>query len=142
MFKYLGLVILLLIVSCESSKKEESSSAIVYDMYEASEMANLMNDMYAYNEQLKDSIIAGYEPTHFPLEFLKLHSAELSNFKSRNENFEAFSKLFIAAEQQIFNTDSDRPAADRFNSAINLCISCHQTECSGPIPRIRKLLIP
>lgn len=121
----------------ENSKKEK----IVYDMYEPSEMANLMNQMYAYNESVKNIIIAGEDIQGFPLEFLKIHSAELSDFKERNQTFESFSKLFIEAEKELYNPESDLSETERFNNVINLCISCHQTECTGPIPRIRKLLI-
>lgn len=123
--------------SAQAIKKEK----IVYDMYQPSEMANLMNQMYAHNVEVKNDILAGNMPTEFPLDFLKIHSAELSEFKDRNEIFQSFSKLFINAEKEIYNTESTIPIEERFNRAVNLCISCHQTECTGPIPRIKKLLI-
>ena len=77
----------------------------------------------------------------FPTDFLKIHTAQLSDFKKRNAKFEAFSKLYIVAEQDVFNSESAMPVKDRFNNAVGICISCHQTECTGPIPRIKKLLI-
>lgn len=100
-----------------------------------------MNEMYAHNLEIKKAILEGGIPTQFPMDFLKIHTAELSEFKSRNETFESFSKLFIETEKEIFNEASTIPLEDRYNNAINLCISCHQTECTGPIPRIKKLLI-
>lgn len=121
----------------ETAEKEK----IVYDMYQPSEMANLMNQMYAHNVTVKNDILAGNLPTEFPLDFLKIHSAELSEFKDRNDIFQSFSKLFIDAEKEIYNTESAVPIEERFNRAVSLCISCHQTECTGPIPRIRKLII-
>ncbi|MEJ6792161.1 MAG: hypothetical protein QNK89_05345 [Lacinutrix sp.] len=134
------------ILSCnskveESDTKEEVSKAKVYDMYEPSEMANLMNEFYAENLKIKNEILAGNIPKEFPTDFLKIHTAELSNFKTRNAKFEAFSNLYIVAEQEVFNTESNIPVQERFNNAIGVCISCHQTECTGPIPRIQKLLI-
>lgn len=127
----------------ENEPVQETTKAekIVYDMYEPSEMANLMNQMYAHNLKVKNDILSGKIPSEFPLDFLKIHSAELSEFKARNEIFQSFSKLFIEAEKEIYNTESTVPLEDRFNRAVNLCISCHQTECTGPIPRIKKLLI-
>jgi hypothetical protein len=110
-------------------------------MYQPSEMANLMNEMYAQNLKVKEDILNGIVPEEFPLDFLKIHSAELSEFKSRNDTFQSFSKLFIESEKEIFNTDSPIPLEERYNNTINLCISCHQTECTGPITRIQKLLI-
>jgi len=110
-------------------------------MYEPSEMSLLMNQMYEINERIKKDILDGKTPEDFPLEFLKIHTAELSEFKYRNETFESFSKLFLEKQQDIFKTNKNDEAKRRFNQAINLCISCHKTECTGPIPRIEKLLI-
>lgn len=133
-------LISLLILSCNSEKKGEKKD-LVFDMYEPSEMSLLMNRMYEINERIKKDILEGKNPEDFPLEFLKIHTAELSDFKYRNETFESFSKLFIQKEKDIFETGSNEEAKKRFNQAINLCISCHKTECTGPIPRIKKLLI-
>lgn len=134
---------LLLFFGCNNTKEEvvAGKEEVVYDMYQPSEMANLMNQMFAQNLQIKKDILEGIIPTEFPLDFLKIHTAELSEFKSRNETFQSFSKLFIESEKEIFNTESQVPLEERYNNTINLCISCHQTECTGPITRIQKLLI-
>ncbi|MDX1278152.1 hypothetical protein [Oceanihabitans sediminis] len=143
--KYLFYILFLSFVfSCGSTEKKEGETTKqkkVYDIYEPSEMAILMNQMYKRNEEIKKEILAGKIPTEFPSDFLEIHTANLSDFKERNEKFEAFSNLFIEAEKEIFNTASAVPVENRFNNAINLCISCHQTECTGPIPRIKKLII-
>ena len=97
--------------------------------------------MYDYNVTVRQRILEGEKLDVFPSNFLNIHSAELSDFKSRNETFEGFSKLFIQKEKEIFDTNSSIDVKQRFNSAINLCIACHKTECTGPIPKIRKLLI-
>ncbi|GAA3782430.1 hypothetical protein GCM10022271_13420 [Corallibacter vietnamensis] len=136
----------LFILSCNDSKKDNETTQnkkepIVYDMYEPSEMALLMNEMYAHNLKIKQDILDGKMPAEFPLEFLKIHSAELTKAKDRNATFESFSKLFIQTEKEIFNQASTQPIEERFNNAVNVCISCHQTNCTGPIPRIKKLLI-
>ncbi|PWI30426.1 hypothetical protein DI383_08240 [Flavobacteriaceae bacterium LYZ1037] len=139
----LSFCVLFFFLSCNQSEKkaETKKEEMIYDMYQPSEMANLMNEMYAQNLKVKEDILNGIVPVEFPLDFLKIHSAEMSEFKSRNETFQSFSKLFIESEKEIFNTESQIPLEKRFNNTINLCISCHQTECTGPIPRIRKLLI-
>lgn len=141
LFLFFSIFVLIGCKQKEESQETAKQEKIVYDMYEPSEMANLMNAMYEHNMQVKNDILEGNIPTEFPLEFMKIHSAELSEFKDRNEIFQSFSKLFIEAEKDIYNTDSTVPLEDRFNRAVNLCVSCHQTECTGPIPRIKKLLI-
>jgi len=140
----LCLISFIFVLSCNSktnAEKEVKHEKKVYDMYEPSEMANLMNQFYVENEKIKKDILAGNIPQEFPSVFMKIHTAELSDFKKRSAKFEAFSKLYINAEKEIFNTASTFPVEDRFNNAVGVCISCHQTECTGPIPRIKKLLI-
>lgn len=120
------------------SVKEEP---FVYDMYQPSEMALLMEEMYNHGLKTKQDIIDGKQPVDFPLEFLKIHSAEFSKGKGRNEIFDNFSKLFIETQKQVYETDTEIDLKDRHNNSVNVCITCHQTECTGPIPRIKKLLI-
>ncbi|MFD2824195.1 hypothetical protein ACFS5M_10990 [Lacinutrix iliipiscaria] len=136
-------IILMTLFGCNSNKEEQTKddSKIVYDMYEPSEMSLLMNEMYDYNLKIKEEILAGEIPKEFPLDFLKIHTAELSEFKSRNETFKSFSTLFINAEREVFKPNDSISIESRFNNAVGVCISCHQTECTGPIPRIKKLLI-
>ena len=130
----------LLFSGCKQAEKE-ADKELVYDMYQPSEMSLLMQQMYEHNQKIKEVILSGETPTDFPEDFLKIHTAELSSFKSRNETFEGFSHLFVESEKQIFSDSSEVDLKDRYNNTINLCISCHQTECTGPIPKIKKLLI-
>jgi hypothetical protein len=97
--------------------------------------------MYDVHEDIKKDIQAGNTPTEFPKEFLKIFTAKLTDDKPYNDTFKAFSKVYIDNERAIFDTESEIPLTNRYNNAINTCISCHTTECVGPIPRIEKLLI-
>ncbi len=133
-----------LLVSCGFSNEEEvekENEEFVFDLYEPSEMSLLMNTMFEHNEKIKQEIIAGKIPDTFPEEFMKIHTAKLSDNKYRNETFEAYSKVLIENEEAIFDTTLQTPIVQRYNNVINTCISCHTTECTGPIPRIKKLLI-
>ena len=100
-----------------------------------------MNDMYDYNLKIKQEILEGKTPANFPVIFLNIYTAELSEFKSRNETFQVYSSLFVENQKEIFNTEAHLDISERYNNAINLCISCHKTACTGPIPKIKKLLI-
>ena len=145
--RYLLLTLLsAFLISCDTTKKDAATLSEVeekegFDMYEPSEMSNYMNMMYALNEEVKRKIIVGKEPGTFPQEILDIPTAVLSDFKARNETFQTYSKLFVEKEQLLFDSLSPIPLKQRYNDAINLCISCHKTECTGPIPRIQKLLI-
>lgn len=141
--RYLSLF-LLLFISCDSSIKE--SNQVVennekYDLYVPSEMADYMNTIFDVHEQMKSDILAGKTPEDFPEEILEIHTAHMSDFKERTPNFEAFSHLFVESVSFIFEEDSEVPLKQRYNNAVNVCIACHQTECPGPITRIKRLII-
>ncbi len=132
-------------VSCNNSEKFDKpvkgEEEFVFDMYEPSEMTLLMRSMYVFHEELKKEILAGNTPDKFPKEFLNIFKASLTDDKPQNEIFKEYSKMYIDNERAIFNEASELPLKHRYNNAINTCISCHTTECVGPISRIEKLLI-
>ena len=136
---------LILFDSCNFSEEKdvmvEDKEEFVFDLYEPSEMSLLMNSMYDVNEKIKAEIVSGNVPDKFPEDFMRIFTAELSDTKYRNETFEAYSKVFIDNHKVIFDGAGQLPLEQRYNNAINTCISCHTTECVGPIPRIQKLLI-
>ncbi len=130
--------------NCKNEEKtpiEPTQEKVVYQMYQPSEMAGFMNAMYAYNQQLKAQIVAGETPNSMPLDLLKLHSAEMTDGKSRTKNWQSFVNVFIESQEAIADTLSNTDLKERFNTAITNCLNCHKTECTGPIPKIKKLLI-
>jgi cytochrome c556 len=147
--RYFLIIILLSLVSCNSSetKKPEVDSLnknkekFVPELYEVSEMTLMMRNMYDVNEVIKKDILAGNTPEEFPKDFLAIFTAKLTDNKPHNETFIAYSKVYIDNVSAIYDSTSTIPLKNRYNNAINSCISCHTTECTGPIPRIKKLLI-
>lgn len=137
-------VVLLLCFNCKNktepipTEKKEKPELI---MHQPSEMANLMNGMYAYNLQIKQQIINGEIPVSMPLDLLKLHSAEMSNGHARTAVWNNNVHGFIESQQSVIDTLSNIELKERYNTTINNCLACHKTECTGPIPKIRKLLI-
>jgi len=128
-------------LSCDAAKKEvpkNNQEELV--MYKFSEMALLMEEMYKTNEDLKKKIVNKEAIGEFSDKFLNIHSAVLTNPKDRDASFEIFSKAFVENQQAIFSA-SPNEVKDQFNLMVNSCISCHKTTCSGPIPKIEKLLI-
>jgi len=136
---------LILCVSCNYSEEKEviakDTEEFVFDLYVPSEMSLLMNSMYDVNEKIKNEIVSGNVLEEFPDDFERIFTAELSEGKYRNETFEAYSKVLIDNQKLIFDGAVHLPLEQRYNNAIKTCISCHTTECVGPIPRIEKLLI-
>ena len=135
--------LLFLVASCNSSSdsSELENSKFVYDLYEPSEMSLLMNHMFLVNDSIKRQILTGEIPDQFPEEFLNIETAVMSDMKFRTEIFEAYSKVLVDNQMDLFDPGVDVPLVDKYNNTIKTCIACHTTECVGPIPRIEKLLI-
>lgn len=138
-FKNLLFLLALVVFGCKNQPEEPIEKKELV-MAETSEMAQLMNEMYAYNESIKQQIIDGTFDNSFPEKFKNIHSAVLTSPSDRDANFESFSKLFLEAQKAVFESRSE-DLTTNYNAAINACISCHEVKCVGPIPRIKKLLI-
>ena len=129
--------------SC-NTKKEESVEKTVessdeFEMYEMSEMAALMEQMYIDNERLKDRIIKGDTIGVFPQHFTKIHEAVLTDDTDKDVFFKEQASKFILAQELIYKDPKN--AKEHFNNGVNACIECHKVKCGGPIPRIKKLYI-
>ncbi len=109
-------------------------------MYQPSEMTKLMREMYLFQEKSKKQIENGELPLDFPEKFKKIHTAELSDQFEHDKSFQNFTNLYFKNIDRLNNSTKENAKKD-FNIAIQSCIACHQTTCTGPIPRIKKLLI-
>mgnify|MGYP000047128346 CR=1 FL=1 len=133
------ILVLLFVFGC-SSKKETKVIITQSKTPKQSEMAALMLKMYAFNLENKKLILEGNSPIDFPKEFLEIHTAKLTDSSNRNAVFNAFSSVYLKNLEQVFNAPKDS-LITKHNITVNSCITCHQTTCVGPIPKIKKLLI-
>jgi len=143
--KYIFILILsvFFFLGC-NTKKEESlekttKSTEEFEMYQMSEMATLMEQMYVDNERLKERILKGDTIGQFPQHFTKIHEAVLTDDTDKDALFKEQASRFIIAQELIYKDPEN--AKEHFNNGINACIECHQVKCGGPIPRIKKLYI-
>lgn len=108
-------------------------------MYEPSEMAILMRQMYEYNKTLRQQIINNDTLSPLPKEFVNIHTAVMTDETERDSSYQALAKEFLQLQETIYDeTDTKKTV---FNKSISTCIACHKTRCSGPIPKIKRLLI-
>ena len=63
----------------KQQKTAEPKCEKKFDMYEMSEMATLMEQMYVDNQRLKERIIKGDTIGEFPNHFLKIHKAVMTD---------------------------------------------------------------
>ncbi|WP_439127522.1 hypothetical protein [Polaribacter sp.] len=124
-------------------KKEPVNNTVSKEnkVYKQSEMAALMLKMYSVSLENKNRILEGKKLSDFPKDFLNIHNAELTDPSDRNAAFNGFSELYLQSIKKVFNSAKDSLII-KHNLAVNSCISCHKTTCIGPIPKIKKLLIP
>jgi hypothetical protein len=125
-------------VAC-TTKDSSASGEKKFEMYEMSEMAILMEQMYVDNERLKERIKKGDTIGKFPNHFLRIHKAVMTDDKENDAFFKQKANEFIKAQELIYKDPKN--AKMHFNEGINACVSCHQVKCGGPIPRIKKLYI-
>lgn len=142
---FLGIILL---SSCE--KKEEvkpvakketpaKTESKEFEMYEMSEMAALMEQMYVDNQRLKERIKKGDTIGKFPSHFLEIHKKAMTDEKEKDAFFNEQAAVFIKAQELIY--EDPKNAKAHFNKAVSACVACHEVKCSGPIPRIKKLYI-
>jgi cytochrome c553 len=123
----------------KAEPKKQAPEKKEFVMYEMSEMAALMEQMYAENMQLKQRIISGDTLGTFPQHFLDIHAAAMTDESENDTFFKEQAAKFIEAQELIYKDPVN--AKKHFNDAVSSCVKCHEQKCEGPIPRIKKLYI-
>lgn len=123
-----------------SSTDEKSS----FKMYDMSQMSLLMEQMFVYNQRIKDKILEGIAITDsMPSLHYKLLSSEttMTDPSERDDFFEQQAKKYIEIEEEFYQNPTIN-TKEKFNAIVSSCLECHAKKCGGPVPRIKKLLIP
>ncbi len=141
--KYFVLILSVLFISCNKNKTEEENSTSEkpkadFEMYEASEMAALMEQMYVHNKQLREKIIKKDSLGELPKYFLKISEATMTKGKDRDDFFNNKAGFFLKTQSEIYDSKNTKKS---FNTMVDACISCHEVKCGGPIARIKTLYI-
>ncbi|MCC6252710.1 MAG: hypothetical protein IT238_09645 [Bacteroidia bacterium] len=136
--------IILFVFSCKSNQENGEAATKTdnneFEMYQMSEMAALMERMFNENSLVKKKIEEGSTDLGvFPEDYLRIHTAELTDSTDFDEVFKVEAEKFIQAQKLVFSA-SDKHK-ENFNNMVSACINCHEQKCSGPIQRIKKLYI-
>ncbi len=111
-----------------------------FEMYQMSEMAALMEQMYAHNLSVKAKIEKGEVITgKLPDFFQKIHTAKFTDETDNDLFFKQNAALFLNSQELIYSDPKN--AKEHYNAGIDACITCHKSKCGGPIPRIKKLYL-
>jgi len=127
------------IESTDKKKKVVSNSDL--EMYTPSELADLMLNMYSTNKSWKNQIEKGIVPTEIPKDYQHIHTLESVNDKAKSEFFNTMASSLLQSTTKVTESNTNNVKSN-YNDMVNVCISCHQQICQGPIPKIKKLYIP
>lgn len=128
------------LISCKNKTiKTELKEELI--MYQPSEMTELMRTIYEFNKASKIRIADEKSVLEFPEEFQKIKTAKLTDPDERDAEFDSLAIIFLKNQKAAFYSEADSVKFS-FNRSINACIECHRTRCPGPLPKIKKLLIP
>ena len=103
-------------------------------------MALMMRQMADNAQLMKAKLEAGEQLTAEAFPFIRFHLVEPTDPNVLQPQFYENARLFQEAHKAMVKA----PAATQkelYTAYINQCINCHQTYCSGPLKRIRKLVL-
>ncbi len=129
-----------LVFSCSEtkteSKKMESAPIKKGVVYQPSELAQTMRNMYVNmelvnsyldsNQVVPDSLLVGYE---------SMLTDTPTNPEEIGPKFHGFAKGWLS-ELETFRNEQ---TVANYNSLMNACVHCHESFCPGPIKKIKRL---
>jgi hypothetical protein len=117
----------------------ECETETIKDPNNPKPMALMMRQLAANADSMKQQIIRGeqLDSTRYP--FIKFYLVEPTDPNVLEPQFYENARLFQEAYIALFKHPKEQ--VKYHNLVINKCISCHENYCSGPLKRIRKLLI-
>lgn len=142
----LNLLLIIWLFGCQDEKNKTIESTLIpenktkLEMYQMSEMAALMEQMYADNQRIKHKIENNeWDFGIFPEYYLKIHTATFTEPSDLDDFFVSEAQRFLKFQELIY-TDTTNLKIN-FNNMVTSCIECHTVKCTGPIERIKKLYI-
>lgn len=140
---FLVVVLLGFFYSCNNVievKKDKISEPKTFVTYQFSPMASLMERMYAESLLLKEQVMHQEDDFIISTDFLQqLETADLTVPSDRDTFFEIELQQFVEAYSAL--DSGEGITKETYNAMIQSCLSCHQVKCTGPIERIKKLII-
>lgn len=142
MEKILKLLFILLFLSCgKEQKNQDKTTEKSFEMYEMSEMAMVMEQMYVENQRIKDRILSGDSIGQYSDFFNKIETAKTTEPGQFDDFFKTHAGLFLDTQKDIYKHKEKSAQTTSFNKMVDACIQCHEVKCQGPIDRIQKLYI-
>lgn len=103
-------------------------------------MALMMRQMADDAQKMKDKIESGTLVKAVDFPFIRFHLVEPTDPDILQPQFYENARLFQVAHKALVTSGKEKQR-EMYTAYINQCINCHQTYCSGPLKRIRKLVL-
>lgn len=113
-----------------------------FSYQEMSEMSTLMRKMLTFLKVEKEKIALNEAAQAYPTEFLAIKSAKITEGKELSENHKMMLDSFFISLDQYYQPAVTVDRKVVYNNMINKCLTCHEQECPGPIPAIKKQKAP
>lgn len=103
-------------------------------------MALMMRQMADNAQKMKDKIESGAIVNAADFPFIRFHLVEPTDPDVLQPQFFENARMFQEAHKALVTSGKDKQR-EMYTAYIAQCINCHQTYCSGPLKRIRKLVL-
>lgn len=117
----------------QATTPEKSKSTV----YKRSELALLMRQMFDELNTTKEYIVTGKGDSIHLSDFFNIHSAKATDPTVRDQQFKGMSDALLQHVKKL----EQQPGIETFNATIDVCLTCHQSYCPGPMRKIKKLTI-
>ena len=132
----LKLITILLIISGIFSCTKQSQSSDSAEMYEPSELSQIMRDMVTWSRETKLLLLKGEVIDDVPKQFYELASQKATRDEHKDAAFQGMVPEYLDALEGIDRKDSQQYYYD---ASIQACKTCHAVYCGGPLSVINQL---
>jgi hypothetical protein len=123
----------------KDSTTAECETETIKDPNNAKPMALMMRQMAIQADSIKSLIVRGEKPDSLRYPFIRFYLVEPTDPNVLEPQFFDNARLFQEAYRNLMSADNNH--TQYYNLMINACVKCHESYCSGPLKRIRKLPI-
>ncbi len=118
---------------------ESCNNETIKDPNNPKPMALMMREMAKNAQLIKELIAKGEQVDSLKFPFIRFYLVEPTDPSVLEPQFYENARLFQEAYKALFKHPKEQ--TKYYNLVIGKCVNCHQSYCSGPLKRIRKLII-
>lgn len=134
-------IVLVFLLGCKREVKDVGQeSEKVFQVYQLSPMSELMERLYAESLVYRNTAMGEGDEIVGDTDYLeKMKTAALTNTHDRDDFFEEHLVNFSVLYNKM---REEKPLSkETYNAMVGSCLECHAIKCSGPVERIKKLII-